>query len=113
MSALTNVDLTQRPRFTDLGQMRDVVTFHEKANQTTVNKFSIFCVAITSMLLKCRKKVFDAAVTASLLYSVELWFTDYIKSIEQQYNQLVRCLLEVRYNTGIQYPPCELSTSKV
>ena len=53
------------------------------------------------MPFKYKKLVFEAAVTASLLYSAESWFTDSIKPIEQQYNQLVRCLLGVRRNTSI------------
>ena len=48
-----------------------------------------------------KKLVFDAAVTASLLYSSESWFTNNIKAIESQYNQLVRCLLGVRKNTSM------------
>ena len=48
-----------------------------------------------------KKLVFDAAVTASLLYSAESWLTNNIKPIERQYNQLVRCLLGVRKNTSI------------
>ena len=37
----------------------------------------------------------------SLLYSAESWLSDSIRPIEQQYNQLVRCLLGVRKNTSI------------
>ena len=48
-----------------------------------------------------KKLVFDAAITSSLLYSAESWFTDSIRPIENQYNQLVRCLLGVRKNTSI------------
>ena len=87
--------------FTDSGRISDVVALHEKANQATVNKFSIFCVANSSMPFKYKKLVFDAAVTASLLYSAESWLTDSIRPIEQQYSQLVRCLLGVRRNTSI------------
>ena len=87
--------------FTDSGKMTDVVALHEKANQATVNKFSIFCAVNSNMPFKYKRMVFDAAVTASLLYSAESWLTDNIKVIEQQYNQLVRCLLGVRKNTSI------------
>ena len=48
-----------------------------------------------------KKAVFDAAITASLLYSAESWLTDNIKPIERQYNFLVRSLLGVRNNTSI------------
>ena len=87
--------------FTDSGKISDVIALHEKSNQATINKFSIFCAANKQMPFKYKKLVFEAAVTASLLYSAESWFTDSIKPIEQQYNQLVRCLLGVRRNTSI------------
>ena len=35
--------------FTDSGKMSDIITLHEKSNQVTVNKFSIFCAANTQM----------------------------------------------------------------
>ena len=75
--------------FTDSGRISDVIALHEKANQAMVNKFSIFCVANSSMPFKYKKLMFDAAVTASLLYSAESWLTDSIRPIEQQYSQLV------------------------
>ena len=53
------------------------------------------------MPFKYKRLVFDAAVTSSLLYSTESWFTDSIRPIATQYNQLVRCLLGVRKNTSI------------
>ena len=48
-----------------------------------------------------KKKVFDAAVTSTLLYSSESWLTNRIKSLERQYNMMVKCLLGVRKNTSI------------
>ena len=88
--------------FTDSGKMSDIVQLHERANQATVNKFSIFCAANTQMPFIYKKLVFDAAVTSSLLYSAESWLTDSIRPIENQYNQLVRCLLGVRRNISIE-----------
>ena len=87
--------------FTDSGKMSDIISLHEKSNQATVNKFSIFCAANTQMPFIYKKLVFDAAVTSSLLYSAESWLTDSIRPIENQYNQLVRCLLGVRRNTSM------------
>ena len=81
--------------------MSDIVSLHEKSNQATVNKFSIFCAANTQMPFTYKKLVFEAAVTSSLLYSVESWLTDSIRPIANQYNQLVRCLLGVRRNTSV------------
>ena len=57
--------------FTDSGKLSDVLSLHEKSNQATINKFSIFCAANTQMPFVYKKLVFDAAVTASLLYSAE------------------------------------------
>ena len=87
--------------FTDSGKISEVIALHERSNQATINKFSIFCAANSQMPFIYKKLVFDAAVTASLLYSAESWLTNNIKSIERQYNQLVRCLLGVRKNTTI------------
>ena len=87
--------------FTESGKMSDILNLHEKANQATVNKFSIFCVANTNMPFRYKRLVFDAAVTSSLLYSCESWLTESIRPITTQYNQLIRCLLGVRKNTCI------------
>ena len=87
--------------FTESGKAADIIALHEKSNQATVNKFAIFCAANSQMPFKYKRLVFDAAITSSLLYSAESWFTDNIKPIENQYNQLVRCLLGVRKNTSI------------
>ena len=86
--------------FSDSGKMADIISLHEKSNQAVVNKFAIFCAANTQMPFKYKKLVFDAAVMSSLLYSSESWLTSNIKPIEQQYNQLVKCLLGVRKNTS-------------
>ena len=89
--------------FTDSGKMSDIIQLHEKSNQATVNKFSIFCAANTQMPFIYKKLVFDAAVTSSLLYSAESWLTNNIRPIVNQYNQLVRCLLGVRRNISIDF----------
>ena len=86
--------------FTESGKMVDILTLHEKDNQATVNKFAIFCAANSNMPFKYKMLVFDAAVTASLLYSCETWLTECTRSIETQYNHLIRCLLGVRKNTS-------------
>ena len=87
--------------FSDSGKPADILALHEKSNQATVNKFSIFCAVNTQMPFIYKKLVFDAAVTASLLYSAESWLTDNIKPIKKQYDELVRCLLGVLKNTSI------------
>lgn len=87
--------------FTDTAKMVDVLNMHQTMSEATVNKFSIFCTANTSMPFTFKKKVFDAAVTSALLYSCESWLTNKVKSVERQYNSLVKCLLGVRKNTSI------------
>ena len=87
--------------FTESGKISDAIKLQEQSNQATINKFAIFCAANKQMPFRYKKLVFEAAVTTSLLYSAESWFTDSIKPIEQQYNQMVRCLLGVRRNTSI------------
>ena len=87
--------------FTDSGKLSHVISLHEKSNQAVVNKFSIFCASNSRMPFKYKKMVFEGAVMSSLLYSSESWLTTNIKPIEQQYNQLVRCLLGVRKNTSL------------
>merc|ERR1711888_269131 len=57
--------------FTDSGKISDIIALHEKSNQATINKFSIFCAANRQMPFIYKKLVFDAAVTSSLLYSAE------------------------------------------
>ncbi len=87
--------------FTDTANINDVITAHETANEIIVNKFSIFCTANTQIPFIYKRKLFDAAVTSSLLYSCESWVINKIKSLEIQYNSLVKCLLAVRKNTSI------------
>ena len=87
--------------FTDSGKSEAVVSRHETTGEAVVNKFSIFCATNTQMPFIYKKLVFDAAVMSSLLYSAESWLTNKTKSIEKQYNKLVKCLLGVRRNTSI------------
>ena len=105
---------------TDDGKMGSVISLHETQSTALVNKFSIFCTANTSMPYIYKKKVFDAAVTSSLLYSSETWLTDNPKRIVKKFNMLVRCLLGVRKNTSLNLclveagiPPVEFLISKM
>ena len=85
---------------TDSGKVEDVLKLHEANNEAIVNKFSIFCVANSKMPFVYRKKVFDAAVTAAMLYSCESWLAKNLKRLERQYNTMIKCLLGVRKNTS-------------
>ena len=87
--------------FTDDGKMKSVLEQHEIQGTSAINKFSMFCVNNTTMPFTYKKKVFSAALTASLLYSAETWLTNNPKNIEKLYNKAVKCLLGVRSNTPI------------
>lgn len=106
--------------FTDDGNIRSVLALHDAKNTILVNKFSVFCAANTNMPFKYKKRVFDAAVTSSLVYSVESWFTLNPKCVISKYNQLVRSLLGVRKWTSVNLclieagiPPVQFIISKM
>ena len=86
--------------FSDSGKMGDIIDIHVARGEAVVNKFAIFCTANSGMPYVYKKRVFDAAVLSSLLYSCESWLTNNIKGVEKQYNKLIRCLLGVRKNTS-------------
>lgn len=88
--------------FTETGKMNKAIELHETYSEKIVNKFSIFG-AVNSQMPYMYKKVFEAAITSSLLYSSESWLTNNIKRIEKQYNKLLKCLLGVRKNTSINF----------
>lgn len=87
--------------FDDSASMKMVLKLHETASEAIVNKFAIFCASNTLMPFVFKKKVFDAAVTSALLYGSESWLTNQVKTIEKQYNKLIKCLLGVRRNTSV------------
>ena len=55
--------------FTDTAKMDHIMALHEISGEAVVNKFSIFCAGNTQMPFIYKKKVFDAAVMTSLMYS--------------------------------------------
>ena len=88
--------------FTADARIESVLRLHEASGDATVNKFALFCAANTDMPFVYKRKVFEAAVMSSLLYSCETWFSKYPKIAVKQYNKAVRCLLGVRHNTSIE-----------
>ena len=88
--------------FTADARIGSVMRQHEASGEATVNKFALFCAANTDMPYAYKRKVFEAAVMSSLLYSCETWFTKDPKILIKQYNKAVRCLLGVRHNTSIE-----------
>lgn len=87
--------------FIDSARTDNAMALRNIASEAIVNKFAIFCASNTLMPLVYKKKVFNAAVTSALLYSSESWCSNKLKSIEKQYNKLVKCLLGVRRNTSV------------
>ena len=85
--------------FTDVGTWDSVLGLHVTSSTPSVHKFALFCAANTTMPFQYKQKVFNAALTASLLCSSESWLTSSVKCIEQLYNKLVKCLLGVRSTT--------------
>ena len=57
--------------FTDSAKTADALELHEAAGEAVVNEFSIFCASNTRMPFVYKRKVLDAAVMSSLLYSSE------------------------------------------
>ena len=87
--------------FSDTGKMKQVVDMHVVSGEAVVNKFAVFSAANTDMPYCYKKRVFDAAISASLLYGSETWLTNNYAGISRQYNKVVKCLLGVRGNTSV------------
>ena len=52
------------------------------------------------MLLLVKRKIFDAAVMSTILYSCESWLNGDIKPIEKQYKWCIKQLSSVRKTTN-------------
>ena len=74
---------------------------HGGQGQSVVNKFAVFCAANTDMPFYYKRRVFDAAVASSLLYSTETWFNTNYTILTRQYSKIVKSMLGVRHNTSI------------
>ena len=64
-----------------------------------LNKFRIFSKVNSTMPYQYKKKVLQAAIISSLLYSCESWFTENLKQMEQLYVAALKSLLGVRETT--------------
>ena len=106
--AFTSMGLTVKPAkvyiylgspFTEDGKMNTVITTHLKTRMADLNKFRIFSKVNSTMPYQYKKKVLQAAIVSSLLYSCESWFTENLKQMEQLYVGALKSLLGVRETT--------------
>jgi len=79
----------------DLQSHADMKTKH-------LNKFKLFCAKNQGMPFPYKKKVFDAVITAKILYGCESWITESFKSVETLYMGALKSLLSVRKQTPNQ-----------
>ena len=86
--------------FSDDAKVNTILDLHEKSGEAQVNKFAIFCAANANMPFIFKRKVFEAAMTSSLLYSSETWLVVRPRKIIAQYNRSLKCLLGVRKFTS-------------
>ena len=86
--------------FTDDGKPKTYLSLHQPNWQSTINKFKIFCNSNTKMPFYFKKKVFKAAAASSLLYGSESWLTSALQKPVNNYNLLIKSLLDVRLNTS-------------
>ena len=82
--------------FSATGCITTDVKEHATLKQKHVNKFHIFCGKNQSMPFSYKKTVFEAVLTAKLLYGCESWFTENVKAIDKQYISAMKSLLGVR-----------------
>ena len=81
---------------TEDGSTATSITEHAKEKLKSVNKLIIFLASNHDAPFHVKKKVFDAAFSSSILYSMESWIGFSTKSIESMYMKGVKALLGVR-----------------
>jgi hypothetical protein len=86
--------------FTSLGDMKSVLVEESLKCRTDVNKFAVFIAKNASMPYVLKKKVAEAAVLTSMMYSSESWLSKDLSRIESHYHALIKILLGVRPTTA-------------
>ncbi len=86
--------------FTDDGSPSTAVKLHATKKMCHVLKFISFVNRNNDIPFFIKKKVFDAAITTSVLYGCESWLNCDIKPIEKQYKWCIKQLLGVRKTTN-------------
>jgi hypothetical protein len=85
--------------FTADGNMSSVLDLEAQQAQRDVNKFSVFIAKNSNMPFPLKKKVAEAAVMSSILYSSESWLTNNVSMIRKTYMMILKTLLGVRITT--------------
>ena len=85
--------------FTEDGRVSTILKMHLKTRVADLNKFKIFCKVNTTMPYMYKKKVLQAAIISSLLYSCESWLDAKMKELEQMYIGALKAVLGVRETT--------------
>ena len=82
--------------FTADGSISSSINEHVKEKTKCLNKLLIFLAANYDAPFFVKRKVFQAAFTASILYSIESWVGAPLKAVETIYMKGVKALLGVR-----------------
>lgn len=86
--------------FTDNGSPSSAIKLHASSKTCYTLKFVSFVNGNNNVPFIVKKKIFDPAVTSSLLYVCESWLNRVTKPIEKQYKWCVKQLLGVRKTTN-------------
>ena len=87
--------------FTNDGSVSSAVKAHALIKMPHVLKFVAFVKKNNDIPFMVKKRVFDAALTSSLLYGCESWFGADLKPIVKLYNWCLKEMLGVRKTTRI------------
>ena len=82
--------------FTQDGSVFSSIKKHVQLKQTCIIKFISFISKNIEFPFWVKKKVFDACITSSLLYSSESWINNSYKAAESSYMLCIKTLLSVR-----------------
>ena len=82
--------------FTADGNLSSVLLEHVKAKRKHLNKFIIFVKSNPDMPFIVKRKVFDAAFNAAILYGCETWIGASCQSVNTLYISAIKALLGVR-----------------
>lgn len=85
--------------FTKDGNIKNSLEMHTNDKQKQLHKFISFLVRNQNAPYFLKMKVFEAALTSSIVYSCESWFDIPLRSLKTLYHTAIKSLLDVRLNT--------------
>ena len=94
--------------FTQDGRVETATKLHTQAKDKHVMKFVSFVAKNTDCPFWIKRKVFEAALLTSVLYSAEAWLSKDLAHLHKMYMALVKTLLGVRTLTPIDICLTEL-----